>query len=351
MNDLSRSWTFFPGGDYKMRLQSSLNARQVFKVCCRFHYRQTFFSCSRVKSKSDCIDFPTIGKGFKNGISSSFMISGCYKVHKNGQPTLIEHCCLMAEGNSWTILVNCRPYSNQRKWKKKWRNIMEVYPDAEVEIKHNDIELKLPVLTKNLEVAAFGVPREDDQKRMQMAIFGKEPTQGRNWNIRVYLIDDSTMAFKMVCKKEEEKGNRLLTTLSGLFVSNSKENIKIELTDLDPGWEIKGANVKVISIKTAWNSPENSVNFPLCVFKVSHVDLTKQQFFCEITVSHDHDSANTEMVAFFEQRRGVGVKQPKKHKGNPVKPPHGKSTQLKYISRCLSHTLTRGSRDEWIQCY
>ncbi|PFX28749.1 hypothetical protein AWC38_SpisGene6490 [Stylophora pistillata] len=153
--------------------------------------------------------------------------------------------------------------------------------------------------------------------------------------------------FKMVCKKEEEKGNRLLTTLSGLFVSNSKENIKIELTDLDPGWEIKGANVKVISIKTAWNSPENSVNFPLCVFKVSHVDLTKQQFFCEITVSHDHDSANTEMVAFFEQRRGVGVKQPKKHKGNPVKPPHGKSTQLKYISRFLSHTLTRGSRDEW----
>ena len=51
----------------------------------------------------------------------------------------------------------------------------------------------------------------------------------------------------MVCKKEEEKGNQLLTTLSGLFVSNSKENIKIELADLDPGWQIKGANVKVNS--------------------------------------------------------------------------------------------------------
>ncbi|XP_022785393.1 uncharacterized protein LOC111325770 [Stylophora pistillata] len=289
------------------------------------------------------------GVRFQNRGSRSFIVSGCYKVFKNGalppQPILIEHCCLVAEGNSWDILVKCRPHSNQRKKKRNWRNVMEVYPDAKVERCHNDIELTLPVLRKNLEVAAFGVPRKDDQKRMQMTIFGKEPTQGCDWKIRVYLIDDSAMAFKAVCKKEAEKGNRLLTTLSGLFVSNSKESITIEFTDMDPGWQIKGNNVKAISTRDAWNSPENSANFPLCVFDVSHVDRTKQQFFCEITVTHDHDSANTEMVAFFEQKRGLGIKQPKKHKNAPMKPPHGKTSQLKYIFRCLGPTLNRGSRD------
>ena len=51
--------------------------------------------------------------------------------------------------------------------------------------------------------------------------------------------------WQVVCEKEAEKGNRQLTTLSGLFVSNSKENIRIEFTDLDPGWQIKGDKVKV----------------------------------------------------------------------------------------------------------
>ena len=129
------------------------------------------------------------------------MVSGCYKVPKNRshpqQPILIEHCCLIAEGNSWDILVKCRPHSNQRKRKKNWQNIMKVYPEAKVEKKHNDIELTLPVVTKNLEVAAFGVPKKNDQKRMQMAIFGKDPTQGCNWKIRVYLIDDSKKAFEV----------------------------------------------------------------------------------------------------------------------------------------------------------
>ena len=74
---------------------------------------------------------------------------------------------------------------------------MEVYPDAKVERKHNNIELTLPVLTENLEVAAFGVPKKSDQKRMQMAIFGKDPTQGCNWKVRVYLIDDSKKAFEV----------------------------------------------------------------------------------------------------------------------------------------------------------
>ena len=74
---------------------------------------------------------------------------------------------------------------------------MKVYPEAKVERKHNDIELTLPFVTENLEVAAFGVPKRNDQKRMQMVIFGKGPTQGCNWKIRVYLIDDSKKAFEV----------------------------------------------------------------------------------------------------------------------------------------------------------
>ncbi|RMX40227.1 hypothetical protein pdam_00014342, partial [Pocillopora damicornis] len=272
------------------------------------------------------------GTGFQNRAYRSFMVSGCYKILKNGfhpqQPILIEHCCLMAMGNSWDIVVKCRQHSNQRKRIKNWQDVMEVYPEAKVERKHNDIELTLPVLTENLEVAAFGVPKENDQKRMQMAIFGKDPKQGCNWKIRVYLIDDSTKAFKVVCEKEAEKGNRQLTTLSGLFVSNSKGNIRIEFTDLDPGWQIKGDKVKIIYIKDAWNSPENSANFPFCVFEVSHVDRTKQQFFCGITVSHDDDSANTEMVAFFKQNRGVRIKLPQKRKNSPTKPPHDNNVEV-----------------------
>ena len=78
-----------------------------------------------------------------------------------------------------------------------WRNVTEVYPDAIVEEIHNDIEVTLPTVCEDTEIAAFGIPGNDDQKRMQMAIFGKKPTQGRDWKIRVCLIDDSTIAFKV----------------------------------------------------------------------------------------------------------------------------------------------------------
>ena len=132
---------------------------------------------------------------------TAVMVSGRYVIVQNGcippQPILMEHCCLMVGGNDWDIHVKCRPHFNQRKKSKKWRNIKEVYPDAKVETKHNDIRLTLPVLRESLEVAAFGTPGKDDQKRMQMAIFGKEPTKACNWDIRVYLIDDSEMAFKV----------------------------------------------------------------------------------------------------------------------------------------------------------
>ncbi len=107
----------------------------------------------------------------------------------------------MAKGNTWAILVKCRPQQSHSNNKitltDGWRNIKEVYPDSKVEDKHNDVEVTLPSLGKDIEIAAFGTPGEDDQKRMQMAIFGRRPTQGKNWTIRIYLLNDSTVAFKV----------------------------------------------------------------------------------------------------------------------------------------------------------
>ena len=57
----------------------------------------------------------------------------------------------------------------------------------------------------------------------------------------------------------------------------------------------------MIKSKDAWNSPENSKDFPRCDFEISHVDKQKQCFFCAIKISHENDSANTEVVALFEQ--------------------------------------------------
>ena len=98
-------------------------------------------------------------------------------------------------------MIKCRTISSHHEGKTRktnpWRNVTEVCPDATVEEKHNDIEVTLPTLCEDTEIAAFGIPGNDDQKRMQMAIFGKKPTQGRDWQIRVYLIDDSTIAFKV----------------------------------------------------------------------------------------------------------------------------------------------------------
>ena len=40
-------------------------------------------------------------------------------------------------------------------------------------------------------------------------------------------------------------GNRLLTALGGLFVSNSNEDIRIEFTALELGFQVKDSKVKV----------------------------------------------------------------------------------------------------------
>ena len=54
------------------------------------------------------------------------------------------------------------------------------------------------------------------------------------------------MLFKQkMFQDEDERGNRLLTPLAGIFVSKSNEDITTELSKLEPGWKIKGSNVKV----------------------------------------------------------------------------------------------------------
>ena len=138
--------------------------------------------------------------------NSIFLASGCYKISQGNSPSppvLIEHSCLMTRDNKWDIDVKCRPQrlshvkaaSHQT---DSWRSLKEAYPDAKIEHKHNDIEVTLPSLQEDLEIAAFGRPGKDDQKRMQMATFGGRPSQGRNWKIWVYLVDDTTTAYKVL---------------------------------------------------------------------------------------------------------------------------------------------------------
>ena len=55
----------------------------------------------------------------------------------------------------------------------------------------------LPPLEEEHEIAAFGKPGEKDVKRMQMAIFGREPVVGRKWIVFVHLYDDTVMAFEV----------------------------------------------------------------------------------------------------------------------------------------------------------
>jgi len=244
-------------------------------------------------------------------------ISGCYKILSGpspSHPVLIEHSCLMTPGNEWNMEVKCRPIlqgaqgvSNQG---NNWRSLMVVYPEAEVKLKHNDIEVTLPSLQEDVEIAAFGRPGKEDKKRMQMAIFAKRPKQGRDWKIWVYLVDDTSPACEKMFQDEDEKGNKLLTPLAGIFVSNSNKDIKIELSKLEPGWKIKGSNVKTIKSTHAWNSSGDSVDFPRCYFEISHVNSTKHSYFCGIEASHEGDSAQAEVVAYFERESGQKIVQP-----------------------------------------
>lgn len=48
-----------------------------------------------------------------------------------------------------------------------------------------------------------------------------------------------------LCEKEERKGRQLLTILPGLFISNSGEDIKIDISGLEEGWKIIGSSLVV----------------------------------------------------------------------------------------------------------
>lgn len=80
---------------------------------------------------------------------------------------------------------------------KRWVNVWYFYPDAKVELKHNEIELTISSPNEDHEFAVFGTPEIKDKKRIQMGIFGGKPTQGKHWNIFVILFDDTMMAFKV----------------------------------------------------------------------------------------------------------------------------------------------------------
>nr|XP_058953107.1 netrin receptor UNC5C-like [Pocillopora verrucosa] len=249
-----------------------------------------------------------------------YQVSSIYRASKDNNASLvvvIQHSCLVALGHEWKIFVQCRTTSSHQERKttntSDWREVTDVIPDAKVEQKHNDVVVTLPQLNEDIEISAFGIPGTVDQKRMKMAIFGKKPTQGRDWKLKVYLIDDSTTAFENVCDKEESLGNNLLTTLAGLFVSNSNEEIRIEINPIEPGWKVKGNKVQTITAKDAWHSLENSKGFPHCQIIIEHVNKSKQAFFCGITASHGRDQANTELVAYFEHERKRGeLNQPSK---------------------------------------
>ncbi|KAM7434827.1 Netrin receptor unc5c [Porites harrisoni] len=247
---------------------------------------------------------------------SEVQISGCYKITSGTpafHPTRIEHSCLMTPENKWEIQVKCRPLlhdtQEEPKQSNNWRSLVLVYPDAKVQLMHNDIEVTLPPLQEDVEIAAFGRPGKEDKKRMQMAIFAKRPKQGRDWQIRVYLVDDTNPACKKICQKGDQSGKRLLTPLSGIFVSNSNDDIKIELNSLEDGWKVKGSNVKTIKSRDAWNSTESSTDFPRCYFDICHVNNANNSFFCEIKTSHEGDSAHAEVVAYFERETGLELVQ------------------------------------------
>ena len=66
---------------------------------------------------------------------------------------------------------------------------------------------------------------------------------GRLWQF--IILKAFFLIQQKVCEREESRGRQLLTTLAGLFISNSDEVIKIDMTALEKGWEIKGNKVKV----------------------------------------------------------------------------------------------------------
>lgn len=269
-----------------------------------------FFLQLDQRSRVSCtIVNSVIQKNLYRDNSNCFSLLGVYCVDRSDSDSYplvlkMEHCALQRFGNQWQLEVKCRPKGSKAS-SGRWINIKNIYPDATVQVKQNYIELTLPTVEESHEFAVFGTPEVKDKKRMRLGIFGGKATRGQDWNIVGTLLDDTMMAFETLCEKEERKGRQLLTILPGLFISNSGEDIKIDISGLEKGWKIIGSSLMTIKSEDAWNSPENSTDFPCCVFEITHVDEAKQLFSCEITASHLNDSAETELVAFFEQANEV----------------------------------------------
>jgi len=106
----------------------------------------------------------------------------------------MEHSALQGPSSQWDLEVKYRQRGNTT---KRWVNIWNFYPDAKVELKHNEVELTISSPNEDHEFAVFGRPEIEDKKRMQMGIFGGKPTQGKHWHIFVTLFDDTMIAFKV----------------------------------------------------------------------------------------------------------------------------------------------------------
>ncbi|XP_068754713.1 uncharacterized protein [Montipora capricornis] len=251
---------------------------------------------------------------FPNSTESGWQkISGAYDGGSQGTPCdphlEMEHSAANGKKSQWTLLVKCRekvPPEQETLSTRHWSNITEVFPDAKVKELAKTVHLTLTEAMESYEFAVFGKPGNNDRKRMQVGIFGSKPKKGQDWNIFVTLFDDTLMELKHVCDVEKGRGRHLLTALAGLFVLNSDEDIKISLSMLDVGWQIKGGKIQVIKSKDAWNYLGNSTDFPRCCFEISHDDIRKKSFYCEITASHGTDTAETELVEHFDEGNNAG---------------------------------------------
>ena len=63
---------------------------------------------------------------------------------------------------------------------------------------------------------------------------------------------------------------------------------------------------QIIRSKDAWNSPEDCTDFPRCFIEISHEDIKKRSFTFALIVSHEHDYAETEVIAYYEDPVKVG---------------------------------------------
>ncbi|XP_068754714.1 uncharacterized protein [Montipora capricornis] len=203
---------------------------------------------------------------FPNSTESGWQkISGAYDGGSQGTPCdphlEMEHSAANGKKSQWTLLVKCRekvPPEQETLSTRHWSNITEVFPDAKVKELAKTVHLTLTEAMESYEFAVFGKPGNNDRKRMQVGIFGSKPKKGQDWNIFVTLFDDTLM------------------------------------------------ELKVIKSKDAWNYLGNSTDFPRCCFEISHDDIRKKSFYCEITASHGTDTAETELVEHFDEGNNAG---------------------------------------------